>query len=99
MRDPQRIGLSATQRPLVGDRAFLGGVGREVEIVDAGARKELDLEVIVPVDDMTRHGERGGRRGVRRAGRRPEARRSIWPIDPPARCSSSSGRIGPRLSS
>ncbi|MDQ3691048.1 MAG: DEAD/DEAH box helicase, partial [Chloroflexota bacterium] len=44
--DPQRIGLSATQRPLELIGAFLGGVGREVSIVDAGARKVLDLEVI-----------------------------------------------------
>ncbi|HEX5397013.1 MAG TPA: DEAD/DEAH box helicase, partial [Candidatus Limnocylindria bacterium] len=43
--EPQRIGLSATQRPLSAIAAFLGGVGREVQIVDAGARKELDLEV------------------------------------------------------
>ncbi|MEO5987048.1 MAG: DEAD/DEAH box helicase, partial [Candidatus Limnocylindria bacterium] len=56
-RDPQRIGLSATQRPLEVIGAFLGGVGREVEIVDAGAQKELDLEVIVPVEDMARMGE------------------------------------------
>jgi ATP-dependent Lhr-like helicase len=76
--DPQRIGLSATQRPLEAIGAFVGGVGREVEIVDAGARKELDLEVIVPVDDMTRLDEEvEGSEG-------PEARRSIWPsIHPP----------------
>ena len=36
--DPQRIGLSATQRPLEAIGGFLGGVGREVAIVDAGAR-------------------------------------------------------------
>src|SRR5204862_6539299 len=41
----QRIGLSATQRPLEAIARFLGGVapGREVTIVDAGARKPLDL--------------------------------------------------------
>ncbi len=55
--DPQRIGLSATQRPLERIAAFLGGVGRELEIVDAGVRNELDLEVIVPVEDMSRMGE------------------------------------------
>ena len=71
--DPQRIGLSATQRPLSAIAAFVGGVGREVEIVDAGARKELDLEVIVPVDDMTRIDEEV----APEAG--PEERRSIWP--------------------
>ena len=79
-RDPQRIGLSATQRPLSAIGAFLGGVGRDVEIVDAGARKELDLEVIVPVDDMARMGDAmdvDEAPGGPAAG--PEARHSIWP--------------------
>src|SRR5204863_2494951 len=46
-RPPQRIGLSATQRPLETIARFLGGVGpdRDVTIVDAGARKPLDLRV------------------------------------------------------
>src|SRR5262249_567982 len=44
----QRIGLSATQRPLEEIGRFVSG-GREIELVDAGTRKELDLEVIVPV--------------------------------------------------
>src|SRR6185437_3767065 len=55
-RAPQRIGLSATQRPLDEIARFLGGLGpekpRPVTIVDAGSHKALDLEVIVPVDDM-----------------------------------------------
>ena len=78
--DPQRIGLSATQRPLSAIAGFLGGVGREVEVVDAGARKELDLEVIVPVDDMARMGDMldvDEAPGGPAAG--PEARHSIWP--------------------
>jgi ATP-dependent helicase Lhr and Lhr-like helicase len=55
----QRIGLSATQRPLETIARFLGGVGpdRDVTIVDAGTRKPLDLQVIVPVEDMSRIGE------------------------------------------
>ena len=58
-RPPQRIGLSATQRPLEEIARFLGGFdepGRPgpVTIVDAGVRKQLDLEVIVPVEDMAR---------------------------------------------
>ena len=57
---PQRIGLSATQRPLDEIARFLGGQtdtgARPVTIVDAGSRKELDIEVIVPVDDMTQPG-------------------------------------------
>ncbi len=48
----QRIGLSATQRPLERIASFLVGPGRECEIVDAGVAKELDLEIVVPVEDM-----------------------------------------------
>jgi ATP-dependent Lhr-like helicase len=81
-RPPQRIGLSATQRPLETIAAFLGGVGadRRVTIVDAAERKTLELEVIVPVEDMTRMGEEleaEEQPGGPAAG--PEARRSIWP--------------------
>jgi ATP-dependent Lhr-like helicase len=91
----QRIGLSATQRPLEEVARFLGGaegkgiaadpvteeplanvlmdtasddgvkadVGvnapryRPVTVVNAGARKELELKVEVPVEDMARLGE------------------------------------------
>jgi ATP-dependent Lhr-like helicase len=53
----QRIGLSATQRPLSEIARFLGGQDaggrpRPVTVVDAGRRKDLDLEVRVPVEDM-----------------------------------------------
>jgi len=91
LRDPdptaehpmQRIGLSATQRPLDTIARFLGGTGpgREVTIVDAGARKQLDLQVVVPVDDMSALGEvlpldeqPGGP-----ASGRGDMRTSIWP--------------------
>jgi ATP-dependent Lhr-like helicase len=47
----QRIGLSATQRPIEEIGRFVSG-GRPITIVDAGTRKELDLEVVVPVEDM-----------------------------------------------
>jgi ATP-dependent Lhr-like helicase len=50
---PQRIGLSATQRPLHAIGRFLVGPSRDCEIVDAGRRKDLDLEICVPVEDMT----------------------------------------------
>jgi ATP-dependent helicase Lhr and Lhr-like helicase len=51
--DPiQRIGLSATQRPLERIGKFLVGPKRECRIVDAGQKKALDLEIVVPVDDM-----------------------------------------------
>jgi ATP-dependent Lhr-like helicase len=48
----QRIGLSATQRPLEEVGRFLAGVGRDCRIVDTGVRKPLDLEIRVPVEDM-----------------------------------------------
>jgi ATP-dependent helicase Lhr and Lhr-like helicase len=53
----QRIGLSATQRPLEEIAHFLGGhtddgALRPVVIVDAGIRKPLDVDVVVPVEDM-----------------------------------------------
>ncbi len=50
--DPQRIGLSATARPAEDVARFLGG-DRDVSIVDAHVRPDLDLQVVVPVDDMT----------------------------------------------
>ncbi len=59
---PQRIGLSATQRPLATIAEFLGGGEvvdggwrpRPVAIVDVPGDKAFDLEIVVPVADMTR---------------------------------------------
>jgi ATP-dependent Lhr-like helicase len=48
----QRIGLSATVRPLEEVARFLGGAA-PVEIVAPPAAKEWDLRVVVPVEDMT----------------------------------------------
>jgi len=79
---PQRIGLSATQRPLEEIGRFLGGrsgdAWRPVTIVDAGVRKEMDIEVVVPVEDMGRLGEivEGPVSGPTSAG---PVRSSIWP--------------------
>jgi ATP-dependent helicase Lhr and Lhr-like helicase len=86
-RDPQRIGLSATQRPLERIGRFLVGRRREVELVDAGRSKELDLEITVPVEDMTEpdaHIEKrrdGGDLGVPVGDQDydPAPGRSIWP--------------------
>ena len=50
--EPQRIGLSATARPLDEVARFVGG-DRAVTIVDTGEPPSLDLEIIVPVPDMT----------------------------------------------
>ncbi len=52
----QRIGLSATQNPLEEIGRYLVGPGRDVTIVDAGSRKELDLRIEVPVESMTEPG-------------------------------------------
>src|SRR5205823_14807397 len=50
--EPQRIGLSATQRPLSETARFLGGTSREVTIIDAGRVKPMEITVEVPVEDM-----------------------------------------------
>jgi ATP-dependent helicase Lhr and Lhr-like helicase len=60
VRPPQRIALSATQRPLDEVARFLGGAARSgenleyrpVTIVDTGEKKKLRLTVEVPVEDM-----------------------------------------------
>jgi ATP-dependent Lhr-like helicase len=78
--EPQRIGLSATVRPLDEIARFLGGgipsstgwEPRPVTIVDAPRDKRLEIEIVVPVEDMTRPDDP-----------LPESdappRRSIWP--------------------
>ncbi len=80
-RLPQRIGLSATVRPVQEIATFLGGfdggVPRPVTIIDAGARKELDIEIIVPIDDMANVNSAVDENPSGPSG--PEARNSIWP--------------------
>jgi ATP-dependent helicase Lhr and Lhr-like helicase len=87
-RAPQRIALSATQRPLEEIARFLGGYGddgrpRPVTIVDAGSTKPLELEVIVPVEDMSDLGQPVERGLELELSTGPAAagptRRSIWP--------------------
>lgn len=73
----QRIGLSATQRPLERIAGFLSGPGRKCEVVDPGQRKELDLEIVVPVEDMTQLGTEGNTADDGSADDAPI--RSIWP--------------------
>ncbi|MGZ4452715.1 MAG: DEAD/DEAH box helicase, partial [Nocardioides sp.] len=71
-RPAQRIGLSATVRPLEEVARFLGGAA-PVEIVAPPSAKEWDLRVVVPVEDMTAPGEYDeDAADPRRAG-------SIWP--------------------
>ena len=70
-RPAQRVGLSATVRPVEEVARFLAG-GRPVEVVQPPSTKEWDLEVVVPVADMS--GARRGHRRPERAGRRAEQR-------------------------
>jgi ATP-dependent Lhr-like helicase len=85
VRPAQRIGLSATQRPLEEVAHFLGGhlddgAKRPVVIVDAGIRKQLEIDVVIPVEDM---GELGRPVTELRSGPATTAltpqRTSIWP--------------------
>ena len=86
----QRIGLSATQRPLAEIGRFVAGTGREIQLVDAGQRKELDLEVVVPVEDMRELNARNElsqpvvQDGVEMDPGYEANRRSIWPSIYPA---------------
>jgi len=44
----QRIGLSATQKPIADVGHLLVGAGRECELVDIGHRRDLDLAIELP---------------------------------------------------
>ncbi len=70
-RDPQRIGLSATAQPLSEVARYLGG-DRPVAIVDRSRQPQLDLEIRVPVPDMTRPDVGGPARAPRRTSRTDE---------------------------
>ncbi|HEX8767869.1 MAG TPA: DEAD/DEAH box helicase, partial [Jatrophihabitans sp.] len=69
----QRIGLSATVRPIDEVATFLAG-GRPVTVVQPHTVKRLDLSVVVPVEDLTELGD-----GQPDAGLDPQRRASIWP--------------------
>lgn len=77
-RPAQRIGLSATVRPVDEIARFLGGTTSPVTVVQPAAAKTIDVEVVVPVEDMTELGEviADEREGSAAGG---DARRSIWP--------------------
>ncbi|HYN52407.1 MAG TPA: DEAD/DEAH box helicase, partial [Thermoleophilaceae bacterium] len=77
-RTVQRIGLSATQRPLEEVGRFLVGSGRDCKIVDAGVRKPLDLKIQVPVEDM-REPDSGEGEGLQEIRDSAATSRSIWP--------------------
>lgn len=71
-RPAQRIGLSATVRPLEEVARFLGGT-QPVEIVSPPSTKEWDLRVVVPVEDMTMPDDYDEESGD------PGRATSIWP--------------------
>jgi ATP-dependent helicase Lhr and Lhr-like helicase len=88
----QRIGLSATQRPLDEVARLLGGLDfasrndplttpRDVTIVEAGRKRQLDITIEVPVEDMSQLAEAQVKRQTGKAQKRePQpAISSIWP--------------------
>ena len=75
-RPAQRIGLSATVRPVEEVARFLAG-GRPVEVVQPPSTKEWDLRVVVPVPDMAELGQPTGDLSGAASGQ--EQRASIWP--------------------
>ncbi len=83
-KPPQRIALSATQRPLEEVARFLGGFEaprrpRPVAIVDAGVRKPLEIEIIVPIEDMGELGQPNTELTPGPASVGVGVRKSIWP--------------------
>ncbi|MGX7679916.1 DNA glycosylase AlkZ-like family protein [Jatrophihabitans sp. DSM 45814] len=69
----QRIGLSATVRPIDEVATFLAG-GRAVSVVAPATTKLLNLSVVVPVEDLTALGD-----GTISDSTDPTPRSSIWP--------------------
>ena len=78
-RDVQRIGLSATQRPLEEIARYLVGPSRRCRIVDTGILKELDLEIHVPVESMVEPDSTPAPDLDPLVGGSEATRRSIWP--------------------
>ncbi|KGN42093.1 ATP-dependent helicase [Knoellia aerolata] len=76
-RPAQRIGLSATVEPVDEVARFLAG-GRPVDVVRPPSTKEWDLDVVVPIPDMSSLGEvvEGDLSGPAAGA---ERRASIWP--------------------
>jgi ATP-dependent Lhr-like helicase len=72
-RPAQRIGLSATVRPVTEVASFLGGP-RPATVVQPPYEKRFDLDIVVPVEDMAEIGA-----FVDDSGRTDARQRSIWP--------------------
>ena len=70
----QRVGLSATVRPTTEVATFLGGA-RPVTVVQPASAKQMELQVIVPVEDLSALDSAQGADGEED----PTRRRSIWP--------------------
>jgi ATP-dependent Lhr-like helicase len=75
--DVQRIGLSATQKPLDEMARFLVGPQRPCTVVDTGILKPLDLRIQVPVESMTEPGQ--SELELDALIGRENTQRSIWP--------------------
>lgn len=71
----QRIGLSATVRPVEQVAAFLGG-DRPVSVVDPASPRLLDVRIVVPVEDMADLPAQAGPGGAHDL---PGRAGSIWP--------------------
>ncbi len=74
----QRIGLSATVRPPEEVASFLGG-SRPVTIVQPRSDKRIDLQIVVPVEDMADLETADGAPADDQHAGDPVRRRSIWP--------------------
>ncbi|MFB9833296.1 DEAD/DEAH box helicase, partial [Actinoallomurus acaciae] len=75
-RPAQRIGLSATVRPVEEVATFLGGP-RPATVVQPPHEKEVELEIVVPLEDMTELGQPVDDLSGAAAGEPNRA--SIWP--------------------
>ncbi|HEY3736877.1 MAG TPA: ATP-dependent helicase [Jatrophihabitans sp.] len=76
LKPAQRIGLSATVRPVEEVATFLGGLDaagtpRPVTVVQPPSAKTFELEVVVPIEDMSALGSIDSET--------PQERASIWP--------------------
>lgn len=77
-RPAQRIGLSATARPTQEVARFLAG-GRPVAVVAPPVRKQVEIDVIVPVGDMSDIGAPSAGLTSNASKAPSPARTSIWP--------------------